>query len=64
MAAKDYYVVLGVSRNSSEKEIKQAYRRLARRHHPDVSTSPDSTDRMQQLNEAYRRIMAQFENEA
>ncbi|MFH1486390.1 MAG: J domain-containing protein [Chloroflexota bacterium] len=37
MAEKDYYQILGVKKNASEKEIKQAYRRLARQHHPDVN---------------------------
>jgi len=37
MAGKDYYSILGVNRNASEREIKQAYRRLARKHHPDVN---------------------------
>ncbi|KKK98497.1 hypothetical protein LCGC14_2642190, partial [marine sediment metagenome] len=37
MAGKSYYDILGVSRNASEKEIRQAYRRLARKHHPDVN---------------------------
>ena len=37
MAEKDYYEILGVKRGTSEKEIKQAYRRLARKHHPDVN---------------------------
>ena len=37
MNQKDYYQILGVNRNASEKEIKHAYRRLARKHHPDVN---------------------------
>ena len=37
MAGKDYYSVLGIRRNASEKEIKQAFRKLARKHHPDVN---------------------------
>ena len=35
--AKDYYSVLGVSRGASEKEVRSAYRKLARKHHPDVN---------------------------
>ena len=37
MADKDYYSTLGINRNASEKEIKQAFRRLARKYHPDVN---------------------------
>jgi molecular chaperone DnaJ len=37
MAKKDYYSILGVRRDAAAKEIKQAYRRLARRYHPDVN---------------------------
>ena len=38
MAGKDYYNMLGVGRNASKQEIKEAYRRLARKHHPDVNS--------------------------
>ena len=51
---QDYYSELGVPRDADEKQIKQAYRRLARRHHPDLN--PDdkgAEDRFKQVNEAY-----------
>jgi curved DNA-binding protein len=53
MEFKDYYKILGVERNASEDDIKKAFRRLARKHHPDVSKAPDAQVRMQELNEAY-----------
>lgn len=53
MEFKDYYAVLGVERGASEDEVKRAFRRLARKHHPDVSKAPDAALRMQELNEAY-----------
>ncbi len=54
MAGKDYYNILGVSRNATEREIKQAYRKLARQHHPDVNPGDKSAEeRFKQINEAY-----------
>ena len=51
---KDYYQILGVSRNASEKEIKQAYRRLARKHHPDVNPGDKSAEaKFKEINEAH-----------
>ena len=53
MEFKDYYKVLGVERTASDDEIKKAFRRLARKHHPDISKAPDAAVRMQELNEAH-----------
>jgi len=51
---KDYYSILGVNRNASEREIKQAYRRLARQYHPDVNPGGKSAEaRFKEMNEAY-----------
>ena len=53
MEFKDYYKVLGVERGASDDEIKKAFRKLARKHHPDVSKAADAAARMQDINEAY-----------
>ena len=53
MAKRDYYEVLGVSRNASEEELKSAFRRLARKFHPDVNDSPDAEEKFKEINEAY-----------
>jgi molecular chaperone DnaJ len=50
---RDYYDVLGVSRDASEAEIKKAFRKLARRLHPDVSEEPDAEVRFREISEAY-----------
>ena len=54
MAGKrDYYEVLGVPRTASKEEIKRAYRRLARRYHPDVSQEEDADEKFKEVGEAY-----------
>lgn len=53
MEFKDYYKILGVDKNASEKDIKHAYRRLARQHHPDVNRGdPTAEQRFKEINEA------------
>jgi molecular chaperone DnaJ len=54
MAGKDYYAILGVGRSAPEKEIKQAYRRLARKYHPDVNPGDKTAEaKFKEINEAY-----------
>ena len=54
MEFKDYYQTLGVAKSASDKEIKQAYRKLARKHHPDVNPGDKSAEsKFKEINEAY-----------
>ena len=53
MKSKDHYKTLGIKRKASAEEIKIAYRRLARKYHPDVSTESDAEARFKEINEAY-----------
>jgi DnaJ-class molecular chaperone len=50
---KDYYKILGVDRKADDKTIKSAYRRLARKFHPDVAKTKDATERFKEVSEAY-----------
>ena len=52
---KDYYQILGVSRNADDKEIKKAYRRLARQYHPDTNpNNKEAQEKIKEINEAYQ----------
>lgn len=53
MEFKDYYKIMGVPRDASQDEIKRAYRKLARKYHPDVSKEPSAEARFKELGEAY-----------
>ena len=53
MANKDYYSVLGVDKNASEDEIKSAYRRLAKKYHPDLNKTDEAATKFKEINEAY-----------
>lgn len=51
--ASDYYEILGVSRSADKEELKRAYRRLARKYHPDVNKEPGAEERFKEINRAY-----------
>ncbi|MFZ3220604.1 MAG: DnaJ domain-containing protein, partial [Rhodoferax sp.] len=52
MEFKDYYQALGIERTASEDEVRKAYRKLARKYHPDVSKEADAQVKMRDINEA------------
>lgn len=56
MEYKDYYQILGVSRNVSKDEIKKAYRKLARKYHPDVSKEANAEAKFKEVGEAYEAL--------
>ena len=53
MEYKDYYKVLGVDRDATQDDIKRAYRKLARKYHPDVSKEVDAEKKFKEVGEAY-----------
>jgi molecular chaperone DnaJ len=67
MGAGDYYDILGIPRNADDKEIKKAYRNLARKFHPDVCKDPGAEEKFKEINEAYSVLSdeqkkAQYDN--
>ena len=50
---KDYYEILGVNRDASQEQINKAYRKLARKYHPDVNPEPEGEEKFKEINEAY-----------
>src|SRR6266404_6697329 len=56
MKYKDYYKILGVERGASDEDIKKAYRKLARKYHPDVSKEPNAKEKFQEVSEAYETL--------
>lgn len=54
--SRDLYAVLGVSSSATEDELKKAYRKLARKYHPDVNKSPDAVGKMQEISAAYETL--------
>lgn len=56
MAEKDYYSILGVSKDASDDEIKHAYRKLSKKWHPDINKAPDAEAKFKEINEAYETL--------
>lgn len=56
MKYKDYYKSLGLARGASDEDVKKAYRRLARKYHPDVSAEKDAEERFKEIAEAYETL--------
>src|SRR4051812_22828455 len=56
MKYKDYYKILGVERNANDDDIKKAYRKLARKYHPDVSNEKDAEEKFKEMSEAYETL--------
>lgn len=53
MRFKDYYQTMGLPRSATQEDVKRAYRKLARKYHPDVSKEPEAEERFKEVNEAY-----------
>ena len=64
MVQRDYYEVLGISRGASKEEIKSAFRRLARKYHPDINKEADAEEKFKEINEAYAVLSDDQKREA
>lgn len=64
MEYRDYYKILGVARDAKVDEIKRAYRKLARKYHPDVSKEPQAEERFKEVQEAYEVLKDQEKRSA
>ncbi|MFM7641017.1 MAG: DnaJ C-terminal domain-containing protein [Cyanobium sp.] len=64
MKYRDYYAILGVERGASAEEIRKAYRRLARKYHPDVSKEEGAEERFKEVSEAYQTLSDPEKREA
>ena len=53
MEKRDYYEILGVDKNASDQDIKRAFRKLAKKYHPDVSKEPNAEEKFKEAQEAY-----------
>ena len=56
---RDYYEVLGVSKDADDKELKKAFRSLARKYHPDKNDAPDADEKFKEIQEAYAVLSIQ-----
>lgn len=63
MSKRDYYDILGISKNAKQEEIKRAYRKLAREFHPDVNKTKEAEKTFKEINEAYE-VLKDSEKEA
>ena len=57
MAKRDYYEVLGVSKDASEESIRKAFRKKAMDYHPDRNKNPDAEEKFKEVNEAYQVLI-------